>query len=204
MTPETDQGNTGLPTNGIGIINGDSIYATATGTLRDANAGENRFTVSDVQLHGDDAANYVGMARCTPSPSTSAAARYGETGTLKLKQGEQFPADQVIKMIDQAGNKLKANEGYTLTFYYHSDTEIKQTNDLSKTGLYTVVARPNQDNYKGGVTMKFEVVNGCSRAQTLCGRAAAQHADLHQQHRGTLRPGQRRQRRAEESQGRDL
>lgn len=62
-------------------------------------------------------------------------------------------------MIDQAGNKLEANKGYTLTFYYHSDTEIKQTNDLSKTGLYTVVARPNQANYKSGVTMKFEVVN---------------------------------------------
>ena len=30
-------------------------------------------------------------------------------------------------MIDQAGNKLEANKGYTLTFYYHSDTEIKQT-----------------------------------------------------------------------------
>ena len=56
---ETDQGTTGLPTNDIGIINGDSIYATATGTLRDANAGENEFTVSDVQLHGDDADNYV-------------------------------------------------------------------------------------------------------------------------------------------------
>ena len=92
---------------------------------------------------------------------------YGETGTLKLKQGEQFPADQVIKMIDQAGNKLKANEGYTLTFYYHSDTEIKQTNDLSKTGLYTVVARPNQDNYKGGVTMKFKVVKDAADAQKV-------------------------------------
>lgn len=166
---ETDQGTTGLPTNDIGIINGDSIYATATGTLRDANAGENEFTVSDVQLHGDDADNYVvdGTKTYEEPIYVSRSQVYGETGTLKLKQGEHFPADQVIKMIDQAGNELKANEGYTLTFYYHSDTEIKQTNDLSKTGLYTVVARPKQDNYKGGVTMKFEVVKNAADAQKV-------------------------------------
>ena len=166
---ETDQGTTGLPTNDIGIINGDSIYATATGTLRDANAGENEFTVSDVQLHGDDADNYVVDETVTYKESiyVSRSQVYGETGTLKLKQGEQFPADQVIKMIDQAGNKLKANEGYTLTFYYHSDTKIEKTEDLSKTGLYTVVARPNQDNYKGGVTMKFEVVKDAADAQKV-------------------------------------
>ena len=165
---ETDQGTTGLPTNDIGIINGDSIYATATGTLRDANAGENEFTVSDVQLHGDDAANYVWNGAVYTEPIyVSRSQVYGETGTLKLKQGEQFPADQVIKMIDQAGNELKANEGYTLTFYYHSDTKIEKTEDLSKTGLYTVVARPKQDNYKGGVTMKFEVVKDAADAQKV-------------------------------------
>lgn len=166
---ETDQGTTGLPTNDIGIINGDSIYATATGTLRDANAGENKFTVSNVELLGDDADNYVVDETVTYKEPiyVSRSQVYGETGTLKLKQGEQFPADQVIKMIDQAGNELKANEGYTLTFYYHSDTEIKQTNDLSKTGLYTVVARPKQDNYKGGVTMKFEVVKDAADAQKV-------------------------------------
>ena len=122
------------------------------------------------ELHGDDADNYVvdGTKRPTTEPIyVSRSQVYGETGTLKLKQGEQFPADQVIKMIDQAGNELKANEGYTLTFYYHSDTEIKQTNDLSKTGLYTVVARPKQDNYKGGVTMKFEVVKNAADAQKV-------------------------------------
>ena len=166
---ETDQGTTGLPTNDIGIINGDSIYATATGTLRDANAGENEFTVSDVQLHGDDADNYVVDETVTYKEPiyVSRSQVYGETGTLKLKQGEQFPADQVIKMIDQAGNELKANEGYTLTFYYHSDTKIEKTEDLSKTGLYTVVARPKQDNYKGGVTMKFEVVKDAADAQKV-------------------------------------
>lgn len=168
----TDQ-TTGLPTGNTGIINGDSIYATATGTLRDANAGENEFTVSDVQLHGDDADNYVvdGTKTYEEPIYVSRSQVYGETGTLKLKQGEQFPADQVIKMIDQAGNELKANEGYTLTFYYHSDTKIEKTEDLSKTGLYTVVARPKQDNYKGGVTMKFEVVKDAAVAELTAAKA---------------------------------
>ena len=160
VTDQTTNG-TGLPTGNTGIINGDSIYATATGTLKNANAGENKFTVSNVELLGDDADNYVvdGTKTYEEPIYVSRSQVYGETGTLKLKQGGQFPADQVIKMIDQAGNELKANEGYTLTFYYHSDTKIEKTEDLSKTGLYTVVARPKQDNYKGGVTMKFEVVN---------------------------------------------
>lgn len=164
----TDQ-TTGLPTGNTGIINGDSIYATATGTLRDANAGENEFTVSDVQLHGDDADNYVvdGTKTYEEPIYVSRSQVYGETGTLKLKLGEQFPADQVIKMIDQAGNELKANEGYTLTFYYHSDTKIEKTTDISKLGLYTVVARPNQSNYKSGVTMKFEVVKDAADAQKV-------------------------------------
>lgn len=165
----TAQDSTGLPTNNIGIINGDSIYAVATEKkLGKADAGDNSFTIDSIQLLGDDAANYVWNDAVYTEPIyVSRSQVYGETAalisgtdvSLKLKQGEQFPADQVIKMIDQAGNELEANKGYTLTFYYHSDTEIKQTNDLSKTGLYTVVARPNQDNYKGGVTMKFEVVN---------------------------------------------
>ena len=169
VTDQTTNG-TGLPTGDTGIINGDSIYAVATEKkLGKADAGDNSFTIDSIQLLGDDAANYVWNDAVYTEPIyVSRSQVYGETAalisgtdvSLKLKKGADFPADQVIKMIDQAGNELEANKGYTLTFYYHSDTEIKQTNDLSKTGLYTVVARPKQDNYKGGVTMKFEVIDG--------------------------------------------
>ena len=168
----TDQ-TTGLPTGNTGIINGDSIYATATGTLKNADAGENKFTVSDVQLHGDDADNYVvdGTKTYEEPIYVSRSQVYGETGTLKLKQGDTFPAADVIKMIDQSGKALEANKDYTLTFYYHSDTEIEKTEDLSKTGLYTVVARPNQDNYKGGVTMKFKVVKDAADVELTAAKA---------------------------------
>lgn len=163
VTDQTTNG-TGLPTNNVGIINGDSIYAVATAAaLEKANAGENKFTISAIDLLGDDANNYEwDKASYTENIYVSRSQVYGETGTLKLKQGETFPADKVIKMIDQSGREITLGTGtedYTLTFYYHSDTKIEKTTDISKLGLYTVVARPNQANYKSGVTMKFEVVN---------------------------------------------
>lgn len=163
---ETEQGTTGWLKSGenTGIINGDSIYAVATAAvLEKANAGENKFTISAIDLLGDDANNYVwDKASYTENIYVSRSQVYGEHGTLELKQGETFPADKVIKMIDQSGREITLGTGtedYTLTFYYHSDTKIEKTTDISKLGLYTVVARPNQANYKSGVTMKFEVVN---------------------------------------------
>ena len=163
VTDQTTNG-TGLPTNNVGIINGDSIYAVATAAaLEKANAGENKFTISAIDLLGDDAANYAWNGTAyTEDIYVSRSQVYGEHGALELKQGETFPADKVIKMIDQSGREITLGTGtedYTLTFYYHSDTKIEKTTDISKLGLYTVVARPNQANYKSGVTMKFEVVN---------------------------------------------
>ncbi len=161
---ETEQTTTGLPKDSekTGIINGDSIYAVATEAKLDkADAGKNSFTISKIELLGDDAANYKwDEASYTESIYVSRSQVYGETGTLTLKKGEAFPADKVIKMIDQSGKALEANKDYTLTFYYHSDTEIKKVDTLDKLGLYTVVARPKQNNYKSGVTMKFEVIDG--------------------------------------------
>ena len=162
VTDQTTNG-TGLPTNNVGIINGDSIYAVATAAaLSSANAGDNSFTISTIELRGDDAANYVwNNDKYTENIYVSRSQVYGEHGTLELKQGETFPADKVIKMIDQSGREITLGTGtedYTLTFYYHSDTKIEKTTDISKLGLYTVVARPNQSNYKSGVTMQFTVV----------------------------------------------
>ncbi len=162
VTDQTTNG-TGLPTNNVGIINGDSIYAVATeAKLSSANAGDNSFTISTIELRGDDAANYAWNGTAyTEDIYVSRSQVYGEHGTLELKQGETFPADKVIKMIDQSGREITLGTGtedYTLTFYYHSDTKIEKTTDISKLGLYTVVARPNQSNYKSGVTMQFTVV----------------------------------------------
>lgn len=156
---ETDQttNGTGLPTNNVGIINGDSIYAVATeAKLSSANAGDNSFTISTIKLRGDDAANYVwdGTAAYTEDIYVSRSQVYGVSSTdVTLKAGEKLPADAVY-MIDQAGNKITS---YDVLYYLHTDTEIKKVDNTNEKGLYTVIVRPKQDNYKSGVTLRVTV-----------------------------------------------
>ena len=155
---ETDQttNGTGLPTNNVGIINGDSIYAVATAAaLEKANAGENKFTISAIDLLGDDANNYVwDNDEYTENIYVSRSQVYGVSSTdVTLKAGEKLPADAVY-MIDQAGNKIT---NYDVLYYLHTDTEIKKVDNTNEKGLYTVIVRPKQDNYKSGVTLKVTV-----------------------------------------------
>lgn len=153
---ETDQTTTGLPTNNVGIINGDSIYAVATAAaLNSANAGNNSFKISTIELRGDDANNYVwNEAPYTEDIYVSRSQVYGVSSTdVTLKAGEKLPADAVY-MIDQAGNKITT---YDVLYYLHTDTEIKKVDNTNEKGLYTVIVRPKQDNYKSGVTLKVTV-----------------------------------------------
>ena len=155
VTDQTTNG-TGLPTNNVGIINGDSIYAVATAAaLEKANAGENKFTISAIDLLGDVANNYVwNEAPYTEDIYVSRSQVYGVSSTdVTLKAGEKLPADAVY-MIDQAGNKITT---YDVLYYLHTDTEIKKVDNTNEKGLYTVIVRPKQDNYKSGVTLKVTV-----------------------------------------------
>ena len=156
VTDQTTNG-TGLPTNNVGIINGDSIYAVATAAaLEKANAGENKFTISAIDLLGDDANNYVwDNNEYTENIYVSRSQVYGTVSStdVTLKAGEKLPADAVY-MIDQAGNKITT---YDVLYYLHTDTEIKKVDNTNEKGLYTVIARPKQDNYKSGVTLRVTV-----------------------------------------------
>ena len=155
----TDQATngTGLPTtNGTGIINGDSVYAVATkDALKNENAGDNSFTIDSIQLLGDDTANYVWDGAVYTEPIyVSRSQVYGVSSTdVTLKAGEKLPADAVY-MIDQAGNKITT---YDVLYYLHTDTEIKKVDNTNEKGLYTVIVRPKQDNYKSGVTLRVTV-----------------------------------------------
>lgn len=152
----TDQTTTGLPTGDTGIINGDSIYAVATeAKLSSANAGDNSFTISTIELRGDDANNYVwDNDEYTENIYVSRSQVYGVSSTdVTLKAGEKLPADAVY-MIDQAGNKITT---YDVLYYLHTDTEIKKVDNTNEKGLYTVIVRPKQDNYKSGVTLRVTV-----------------------------------------------
>lgn len=155
VTDQTTNG-TGLPTNNVGIINGDSIYAVATAaSLNSANAGNNSFTISTIELRGDDANNYVWDKKpYTENIYVSRSQVYGVSSTdVTLKAGEKLPADAVY-MIDQVGNKITT---YDVLYYLHTDTEIKKVDNTNEKGLYTVIVRPKQDNYKSGVTLKVTV-----------------------------------------------
>ena len=165
----TAQASTGLPVDRLGLINGDSVYVTAQATLANGgNAGETTLnvTVSDENLHGDDAHNYTFGANTTYSEPiyVSRSQVYGNiTANVTVAKGEAFPAD-AIYLIDQSGKCMQPGE-YTLTYYYHSDSSVEKTADTSREGLYTVIARPDQSNYKGGVATTFRAA-GQAQAYT--------------------------------------
>ena len=54
-----------------------------------------------------------------------------------------------IYLIDQACNQLT---NYDVTYYYHNGDGVEKVDAMNKMGKYTVIARPEQNNYKGGAT----------------------------------------------------
>lgn len=144
---------TGLPTDDKGIIDGDSIYAVGTGYTSLATAGTAKLGVKDVSLKGDDAANYdltsysytedFNIQRSQVKGAIVSGRTYKYTGKdIKLAASD-------IYLIDQAGSQLT---DYDVTYYYHNGDGVEKVDAMNKMGKYTVIARPEQDNYKGGAT----------------------------------------------------
>ena len=157
----TDQATTGLPTDDEGIIDGDSVYAVGTGyTSKDTAGTDATLGVKDVTLKGDDAANYVldksdytevfNIQRSQVKGAIVSGRTYKYTGKdIKLSASD-------IYLIDQAGNQLT---NYDVTYYYHNGDGVEQVSAMNKMGKYTVIARPEQNNYKGGATAIVYVGN---------------------------------------------
>ena len=151
---------TGLPTDGKGIIDGDSVYAVGTGYTSQAAAGTADLGVKNVTLMGDDAANYdltsyshtekFNIQRSQVKGAIVSGRTYKYTGKdIKLAASD-------IYLIDQAGNQLT---DYKVTYYYHNGDGVEKVDAMNKMGKYTVIARPEQDNYKGGATETVYVGN---------------------------------------------
>ena len=151
---------TGLPTDGEGIIDGDSVYAVGTGYTSLATAGTAKLGVKDVSLKGDDAANYdlpsysytedFNIQRSQVKGAIVSGRTYKYTGKdIKLAASD-------IYLIDQAGSQLT---DYDVTYYYHNGDSVEKVDAMNKMGKYTVIARPEQDNYKGGATAIVYVGN---------------------------------------------
>lgn len=144
---------TGLPTDGKGIIDGDSVYAVGTGYTSLATAGTADLGVKNVSLMGDDAANYdltsyshtekFNIQRSQVKGAIVSGRTYKYTGKdIKLAASD-------IYLIDQAGSQLT---DYDVTYYYHNGDGVEKVDAMNKMGKYTVIARPEQTNYKGGAT----------------------------------------------------
>lgn len=151
---------TGLPNEDIGIIDGDSVYAVGTGYTDKAAAGTAKLGVKDVILEGDDAANYefkesdytevFNIQRSQVKGAIVSGRTYKYTGKdIKLAASD-------IYLIDQAGNQLT---DYDVTYYYHNGDGVEKVDAMNKMGKYTVIARPEQDNYKGGAEQTVYVGN---------------------------------------------
>ena len=164
---------TGLPTDGKGIIDGDSVYAVGTGYTSLATAGTAKLGVKDVSLKGDDAANYTlsasgytedfNIQRSQVKGAIVSGRTYKYTGKdIKLAASD-------IYLIDQAGNQLT---NYEVTYYYHNGDGVEKVDAMNKMGKYTVIARPEQNNYKGGAT-ETVYVGTTDNAGTLTANAVS-------------------------------
>lgn len=161
LNDATVDATTGLPTDGKGIIDGDSVYAVGTGyTSKDTAGTDATLGVKDVSLKGDDAANYdltsysytedFNIQRSQVKGAIVSGRTYKYTGKdIKLAASD-------IYLIDQAGSQLT---DYDVTYYYHNGDGVEKVSAMNKMGKYTVIARPKQDNYKGGATATVYVGN---------------------------------------------
>lgn len=151
----------GIATGDKGIIDGDSVYAVGTGyTSKDTAGTDATLGVKDVSLKGDDAANYVldksdytevfNIQRSQVKGAIVSGRTYKYTGKdIKLAASD-------IYLIDQAGNQLT---DYDVTYYYHNGDGVEKVDAMNKMGKYTVIARPEQTNYKGGAEQTVYVGN---------------------------------------------
>lgn len=162
LNDATVNSTTGLPTDDEGIIDGDSVYAVGTGYTSQSHAGTAKLGVKDVSLKGDDAANYeltshsyyniedFNIQRSQVKGAIVSGRTYKYTGKdIKLAASD-------IYLIDQAGSQLT---DYKVTYYYHNGDGVEKVDAMNKMGKYTVIARPEQDNYKGGATETVYVGN---------------------------------------------
>ncbi len=161
---ETAQSTTGLPTNKLGVINGDSVYATGTGYTASANAGTTELGVKDVELKGDDAGNYILNSTSYTEDfniqrnqlqGDVADATYQYTGSSIT-----VPADD-IHLIDQQGNVVT---DYTVTYYYHNGEGVEKVAAMKDLGMYTIVVNKDPANYKGGASQIIYVSNAAQDA----------------------------------------
>ena len=154
----SDLDASGLPKGDTGLVEGDSVYVNAEATVA-ANAGSNQtLTLTSAELQGPDANNYViANPKYYENFVVSRSQLYGDAVTsITAAPGYQI-TDEDFYMIDQAGNRITADEA-TITYYYHTGNDIKKVTDTNGEGKYTVVISMPENNYKGGLTTTLYIL----------------------------------------------
>ena len=142
-----------------GVIPGDSVYAVGTAVLETADAlAANNVTFTAESLAGPDAANYV---------LSDIGSELTKPFTIRRNQIVVDSSDLTgsdltgLKVYENYGSELAKGNGYTVRFFYHDGTGVKETTSLNKDGKYTVIIAPKDTaNYKGGETFIMKVASG--------------------------------------------
>ena len=172
-------GSDGQPREDIGVINGDSILAVGEGYVDNVNAGEQNLKVRNVELIGDDAHNYNfvdnGYSEKLLVQRNQVKGAIAENTYKYTGKDITLTADDVY-LIDQAGDELG---GYDVIYYYHNGEGVERVDALNRMGKYTVIARPEQDNYKGGAVQTIYVTSGDEVINAVDKSAASALIDIY-------------------------
>ena len=155
---------TGLPSGKTGVVEGDSVYVTATGRLNAAAGGDQTLSLRNAALAGPDAGNYViANTDYTESFTVSRSQLYGDAYDVITAAPGYRISDDDFYMIDQSGNQIGAARAQ-ITYYYHSGNEIEAVDTTTAAGKYTVVIGMNETNYKGGLTLTLWIDPNAAQA----------------------------------------
>ncbi len=126
-----------------GVLDGDVLTVSATGTFSDAKAGENKtVAITDLTLGGKDMENYM-LANSGQQTTTNAAIK-PKSVTLEWDENTAFTYNGSEQGVTATVKNAVGNDSLVLS-YEHNDTV---TNKATKVGNYTAkVISLGNDNY---------------------------------------------------------
>lgn len=126
-----------------GVLDGDDLTVSATGTFSDAKAGENKtVAITDLTLGGTDMENYM-LADSGQQTTTNAAIK-AKSVTLEWGENTAFTYNGSEQGVTATVKNAVGNDSLVLS-YEHNDTV---TNKATKAGNYTAkVISLSNDNY---------------------------------------------------------
>lgn len=142
-----------------GVVHGDSVYAEGKAAFEKAEAlVDNSVTFTAEKLSGPDAANYKFADKGDVCEEEITISRNLITVDSFEVSGTALTGLEVYDNYGTAMGKANSAGNYTVRYFYHDGTGVKETTLLTKEGKYTVVTAPyDTANYKGGETFIMNV-----------------------------------------------